>query len=133
MSFPTLAMGRPVIDVRRNAVLHLVLVNLVGHGRAGHARDRFLLLDQAAIAAYGPKFFHLVRQRMNEHRTIEFSAAARDVYPTFDLNGLSARYFVVLKLIRVWIRGGSSRSTAHFNIDTDGRVGCAVPLDVCHD
>src|SRR5882724_11138042 len=107
MSFPTLAVGRPVIDVRRNTVLHLVLVNLVRHGRAGHSCDGFLLLDQAAITAHGPKLLHLLGQGVNEHRTIEFSTAARDVHSTLDLEGLSSCHFVVLKLIRVWIRRGS--------------------------
>src|SRR5712691_8051496 len=128
MSFPTLAVGRPVIDVRRNAVLHLVLVNLVRHGRAGHARDRFLLLHQAAIAAYGPKFFHLVRQRVNEQGTVELSAAARDVYPTLDLNGLSARYFVVLKLIRVGVGRGTAGAATYLNFNTNGGVRRAVAL-----
>src|SRR6266481_8279096 len=103
MSFPALTVRRPVINVWRNAILHLVFVNLVRHRRAGDAGDGLFLLNLAAIAAHRPKLFPLLGKRVNEHGAVELSTAARDVHHTFDLQCLSSRYLIVLKLVRMWI------------------------------
>src|SRR5258708_30518384 len=64
VSFPAFAVRGTVINVGSDAILHLVFVNFVRHGGARYARDGFFLLHQAAVASDGPKFFHLVGERM---------------------------------------------------------------------
>src|SRR5260221_7539275 len=60
VALPAFAVRGPVIDIGSDAILHLVLVNFVRHGGAGDAGDGLFLLHQAAVAAHGPKFFHLI-------------------------------------------------------------------------
>src|SRR4029077_18443944 len=101
---------------------YLVFVDFVRHDGAGDARDGLFLLHEAAIAADGPDFFHLVGERMNEKGPVQFAPATRDVHAAFNLQRLAARDFVVQKLIGVRIRGGTPNAAADINFDADGGV-----------
>src|ERR1700740_3700975 len=68
--FPALAVSRAMIDVLGYPAFDLILVNLVCHGRAGHAGNRFFSLHLAAVTAHGPDFFHVLADWMDEHGAI---------------------------------------------------------------
>ena len=133
VSFHSLSVSRPVVDEVLHAVLDLIVVDGLGHVRAGVARVGFLRLDPVTAGVHVPDALLPLRPGGDQERAIQLSPISAHPDDPGDLQRVARLDLLPEHLVGMRIRRRAAGAAAYADRDANGIVRHARLRDLVHD